>query len=193
MGHLARLDVRHKALPCRTVKVAAGPPIVCIVDDIGVAPLCCIAFEITFLVQNGVRVAREVIVTGQALIERSDFSSVCLFAISGAPFRRTAHLWQFHYTTFRLVCQPVIADQPQNFIFHRFLGGFAEVDTNFIGGVANVPGQKHGVLSAIEPLFLALSAHPVYTVVIVPLFVTCDCVTSFCVKPEHGESPLSPV
>ena len=34
-------------------------------------------------------------------------------------------------------------------------------------------------LSAIEPLFLALSAHPVYTVVIVPLFVTCDCVTSF--------------
>ena len=26
-------------------------------------------------------------------------------------------------------------------------------------------------LSAIEPLFLALSAHPVYTVVIVPLFV----------------------
>ena len=64
MGHLARLDVRHKALPCGTVKVAAGPPIVCVVDDIGVAPLCCIAFEITFLVQNGVRVAREVIVTG---------------------------------------------------------------------------------------------------------------------------------
>ena len=42
-------------------------------------------------------------------------------------------MWQFHYTTFRLVCQPIVADQPQNFIFHRFLGGFAEVDTNFIG------------------------------------------------------------
>ena len=80
MGHLSRLNVRHKALPCGTVKVAAGPPIVCVVDDIGVATLCCIAFEITFLVQNGVRVAREVIVTGQALIERSDFflPSVCL-------------------------------------------------------------------------------------------------------------------
>ena len=38
MGHLSRLDVRHKALPCGTVKVAAGPPIVCVVDDIGVAP-----------------------------------------------------------------------------------------------------------------------------------------------------------
>lgn len=34
-------------------------------------------------------------------------------------------------------------------------------------------------LNWIEPLFLALSAHLVYTVVIVPLFVTCDCVTSF--------------
>jgi len=28
MGYLSRLDVRHKALPCGTVKVAAGPPIV---------------------------------------------------------------------------------------------------------------------------------------------------------------------
>ena len=37
-------------------------------------------------------------------------------------------------------------------------------------------------LSAIEPLFLALSAHPVYTVVIVPLSVTCDYVTSFFVS-----------
>ena len=37
-------------------------------------------------------------------------------------------------------------------------------------------------LSAIEPLFLALSAHSVYTVVIVPLFVTCDCVTTFFVS-----------
>ena len=35
-------------------------------------------------------------------------------------------------------------------------------------------------LSAIEPLFLALSAHPVYTVVIVPMFVTCDYVTFLC-------------
>ena len=34
-------------------------------------------------------------------------------------------------------------------------------------------------LSAIEPLFLALSTHLVYAVVIVPLFVTRDCVTSF--------------
>ena len=46
-------------------------------------------------------------------------SSVCLVAISGAPFRLTAHLWQFHYTTFPVDCQPIIANQPQNFIFHE--------------------------------------------------------------------------
>ena len=40
---------------------------------VGIAPLLCKAFEIPFLVQNGVRVARNVIVTGQALIERGKF------------------------------------------------------------------------------------------------------------------------
>ena len=48
-------------------------------------------------------------------------------------------------------------------------------------------------LSAIEPLFLALSAHPMYTVIIVPLFVTCDCVTSFFVSSLNmAKAPFSP-
>ena len=74
MGHLPGLNVSDQAFPARTLKIAARPSIIRIVDNIGVAPLLCIAFEIPFLVQNGVRVARNVIVTGQALIERSSLS-----------------------------------------------------------------------------------------------------------------------
>ena len=49
--------------------------------------------------------------------------------------------------------------------------------------LGKLPGfrvRNTAFLSAIEPIFLALSAHPVYTVVIVPMFVTCDYVTFLC-------------
>ena len=85
VGHLPGLNVGDQAFPARTLKIAARPSIIRIVDNIGVAPLLCIAFEIPFLVQNGVRVARNVIVTGQALIERSYF----FFRLSGCHIRRS--------------------------------------------------------------------------------------------------------
>src|SRR5699024_4828578 len=73
------------AFPARTLKIAARPSIIRVVDEVGVAPLFCKAFEIPFLVQNGVRVARNVIVTGQALIERGNF----FFRLSGCHIRRS--------------------------------------------------------------------------------------------------------
>ena len=67
---LSGFNVGNHALPIGTLKVAAGPAIVRIVGDVGVAVLGCIVFEVCFLIQNGVAVAREIIVTGQALVQR---------------------------------------------------------------------------------------------------------------------------
>ena len=41
-----------------------------VVGDVGIAVLGRVVFEVCFLIQNGVAVAREIIVTGQALVQR---------------------------------------------------------------------------------------------------------------------------
>lgn len=84
---------------------------------------------------------------------------------------------------------------PESWKISRLSLLFLSVPTTALASkkIASVPvtrGLKFPFLSLIsfncaighslEPLFLALSAHPVYTVVIVPLFVTCDCVTFLC-------------
>ena len=67
---LPGFNVGNHALPIGTLKVAAGPAIVRIVGDVGIAVLGRVVFEVCFLIQNGVAVAREIIVTGQALVQR---------------------------------------------------------------------------------------------------------------------------
>lgn len=92
VGNPARLDIRHKAFPSRAFKITARPSIVRIVDDVFIASLLCVSFKITFLIQNGVRVSRCVIIAGQALIERGDFSSVCLVAMVRRSFQTDGSL-----------------------------------------------------------------------------------------------------
>ena len=73
MGHLPSLNVRHQLLPCGTVKVAAAPSVIGVVAAVGVTSLPGIAFEVFFLIDDGVAVASIVIVTAQPLIQSGDF------------------------------------------------------------------------------------------------------------------------
>ena len=63
MGHLSGLNVRHQPLPCGTVKIAAAPAVVRIVPTVGVASLLGVAFEVFFLIHDGIAVTIIVIVT----------------------------------------------------------------------------------------------------------------------------------
>ena len=72
MGHLSGLNVRHQLLPCRPFKIAAAPSVIGIVAAVGVASLPGVAFEVFFLIHDGVAVARVVIVTAQPLIQSGD-------------------------------------------------------------------------------------------------------------------------
>ena len=67
---LSGFNVSNHAFPIGTLKIAAGPSIVRIVGKVGVAVLDCVVFEVCFLVQNGVAFSHEVIITGQALVQR---------------------------------------------------------------------------------------------------------------------------
>ena len=73
MSNLSGLDVRHQLLPCRTLEIAAAPAVIGIVAAVGVASLLGIAFEVFFLIHDGVAVANIVIVTAQPLIQSGDF------------------------------------------------------------------------------------------------------------------------
>lgn len=63
MGHLACFNVRHQLFPCRTLEIAAAPSIIGIVAAVGVASLLGIAFEVFFLIHDGVAITGVVIVT----------------------------------------------------------------------------------------------------------------------------------
>ena len=63
MGHLACFNVRHQLFPCRTLEIAAAPSIIGIVAAVGVASLLGIAFEVFFLIHDGVAITGIVIVT----------------------------------------------------------------------------------------------------------------------------------
>ena len=55
--------VRHQLLPCRPFKIAAAPAVIGIVAAVGVASLLGIAFEVFFLIHDGVAITGIVIVT----------------------------------------------------------------------------------------------------------------------------------
>jgi len=74
MGHLSGLNVRHQPLPCGTVKIAAAPSVIGVMAAVGVASLPGVAFEVLFLIHDGVAVAGVVIVTAQPLIESGNFA-----------------------------------------------------------------------------------------------------------------------
>ena len=63
MGNLACFNVRHQLFPCRTLEIAAAPSIISIVAAVGVASLLGIAFEVFFLIHDGVAITGIVIVT----------------------------------------------------------------------------------------------------------------------------------
>ena len=73
MGNLSGLDVRHQPFPCGTVKITAAPSVIGIVAAVGVASLLGIAFEVFFLIHDGVAITGIVIVTAQPLIQSGDF------------------------------------------------------------------------------------------------------------------------
>ena len=73
MGHLSGLDVCHQLLPCRPFKISTAPAVIRIVPTVGVASLPGVAFEVLFLIHDGVAVAGVVIVTAQPLIQSGDF------------------------------------------------------------------------------------------------------------------------
>ena len=74
MSYLARLNICDELLPCRALKVAAAPAVVGIVPTVGVASLLGIAFEIFFLIHDGIAISGIVIVAGQPLIESGNFA-----------------------------------------------------------------------------------------------------------------------
>ena len=50
-------------------------------------------------------------------------------------------MWYTHYITFSVIIQRFIANNAQNFIFHRFVFGIAEHHFHLIGGAANTAGH----------------------------------------------------
>ena len=74
MGNLARLNICDELLPCRTLEIAAAPAVVRIVAAVGVASLPGIAFEVFFLIHDGIAIPGIVIVAGQPLIESGNFA-----------------------------------------------------------------------------------------------------------------------
>ena len=73
MGHFSSFDVRHQLLPSRTVEISAAPAVISVMVAVGVTSLPGIAFEVFFLIDDGVAVASIVIVTAQPLIQSGDF------------------------------------------------------------------------------------------------------------------------
>ena len=73
MSYLSGLNVCHQLLPCGTVKIAAAPAVIGIVAVVGVASLLGVAFEVFFLIHDGIAVTGIVIVTAQPLIQSGDF------------------------------------------------------------------------------------------------------------------------
>ena len=72
MGYLSGLNVGHQLFPCGAFKISAAPAVIGIVTAIGVASLPGIAFEVFFLIHNGIAVTSVVIVTAQPLIQSGD-------------------------------------------------------------------------------------------------------------------------
>ena len=66
--HLVGFDVGNQPLPSRAVKVAARIAVVSIVDEVFIPLLLCVAFEVCLLIDDGVAVPGEFVVTGQSLI-----------------------------------------------------------------------------------------------------------------------------
>ena len=86
-AHLPGLDVRNQPLPVRALERAARIPVVGIVDTICKAMLCRIVLQQLFLIDYGIAVPREVVVTGKPLIESGNlccFRPPC-FAHSEVP------------------------------------------------------------------------------------------------------------
>ena len=74
MGDFARLNICNELLPCRPLKVAAAPSVIGIVAAVGVASLLGVAFEVFFLIHDGIAIPGVVIVAGQPLIESGNFA-----------------------------------------------------------------------------------------------------------------------
>ena len=74
MGYLPGLDVCNQLFPSWAFKIAAAPAVVGIVTAVGVAPLLGIAFEVFFLIHDGIAIPGVVIVAGQPLIESGNFA-----------------------------------------------------------------------------------------------------------------------
>ena len=73
MSNLPGFNIRHQLLPCRSFKIASAPAVIGVVPEIGVTSLLCIAFQVLFLIYNGITIADLVIVTGQPLIQCRNF------------------------------------------------------------------------------------------------------------------------
>ena len=73
MGYLSGLNVRHQPFPCRPFKIAAAPSVIGVMAAVGVTSLLGIAFEVFFLIDDGVAVASIVIVTAQPLVQSGNF------------------------------------------------------------------------------------------------------------------------
>ena len=79
MGNLACFNVCNELFPCRTFEIAAAPAVVRIVPTVGVASLLGIAFEVFFLIHDGIAIPGVVIVAGQPLIESGNFVASPLY------------------------------------------------------------------------------------------------------------------
>ena len=72
MGYLSGLNVRHQPFPCGTVKITAAPAVIGVMAAVGVASLLGVAFEVFFLIHDGIAVTGIVIVSAQPLIQSGD-------------------------------------------------------------------------------------------------------------------------
>lgn len=67
-AHQPRFNICGQLLPCGTVKIAAAPSVVGVMDTVCIASVVRIGLEVTFLVDDAVAVANQFVVPGETLI-----------------------------------------------------------------------------------------------------------------------------
>ncbi len=79
-AYLSSLDVRRQPFPRRALEAAAGPAVIRIVDAVGKALLGGVVFQVFLLIYDGIAVPGDLIVAGEALVQRRDlsFSLICV-------------------------------------------------------------------------------------------------------------------
>jgi hypothetical protein len=68
MFYLPGLNVGDQLFPCGTIKIAAGPSVIRVMDDVAIIAVRGIALQVSFLIDDRITVPQRFIVTAEAFV-----------------------------------------------------------------------------------------------------------------------------